>query len=92
MTQITQQPLPYHFGNPPRAVRKARLDNIALVPLSLLPFKAQYQEIANRLPKDGILVCLPHSQGKMKDMLQKVIIHMRSKGQQVTVLPYMQFQ
>jgi hypothetical protein len=35
------------------------LDNLALVPASLLPFKAQYQHLANTLPKGDILIILP---------------------------------
>jgi hypothetical protein len=42
--------LPYHLSRPPKAVRKARLDNVALVPASLLPRKGKYQRIANNLP------------------------------------------
>ena len=35
-------------SSPPPALRKARLDNFALLPASLLPFKAEYQAIANQ--------------------------------------------
>jgi len=37
-------------GEPPEALQKARLDNIALVPASLLPLKSTYKRIANNLP------------------------------------------
>src|SRR5205823_3714796 len=39
-------PLP-KLTSPPKALRRAKLDNLTLVPGHLLPFKAQYQRIAN---------------------------------------------
>ncbi len=33
----------YRVTRPPRRLRKARLDNLVLVPASLLPFKEQWQ-------------------------------------------------
>src|SRR5260370_26846236 len=42
--------LPYHFSKPPARLRKARLDNIALVPASLLPLKETYLSVANSYP------------------------------------------
>ena len=48
---MKQMTLPYqiHIGKPPRAIRKAKLDNIALVPASLLFQKGKYQIFANNL-------------------------------------------
>jgi hypothetical protein len=46
----------YRLTNPPKALRKARLDNIAIVPASLLPFKTTWQKAANTLPKRGVLL------------------------------------
>ena len=36
----------YRLTNPHKALRRAILDNIILVPASALPFKAHYQKIA----------------------------------------------
>jgi len=44
---------------PPRALREARLDNVALVPGNLLPYKDQWQAIANELPEGSVLICMP---------------------------------
>jgi hypothetical protein len=51
----------YCLSRLPKAVRQSnvQLDNVALVPGNLLPFKSEYQEIANGLPKGGILIVLP---------------------------------
>jgi hypothetical protein len=57
---MKQLALPYHLGRPPKAVRKSRLDNVALVPASLLPRKGKYQRIANNLPKGGVQICQTH--------------------------------
>jgi hypothetical protein len=38
---------------------RARLDNIALVPASLLFHKAKYKAIANQLPRGSVLICAP---------------------------------
>ena len=45
----------------PRALQRpqVRLDNMALVPAHLLPRKADYQAVANRLPPGDILLVLP---------------------------------
>jgi hypothetical protein len=52
---------PYRLSRPPNAIRHkgVKLDNLALVPGNLLPYKAEYQEIANGLPQGGILIVLP---------------------------------
>ncbi len=57
---MKQMTLPYHIGKPPRAIRKVKLDNIALVPASLLYRKGKYQTIANNLPRQGVLLCEAH--------------------------------
>ena len=41
----------YRFTNPPKALLKAKLDNIAIVPASMLPFKKSLQELINALPQ-----------------------------------------
>ena len=47
------------FGKPPRAIRRpgVRLDNLILMPASLLPFKAEWQ-VANNLPRGNVLIVL----------------------------------
>ena len=76
----------YHLQNPPRRLRKARLDNIALVPASLLPFKNNYRAIANHLPTGSVLICTP-TLPKQRKTLEGVASYFRSNGHQVTTLP-----
>src|SRR4051794_8587430 len=41
---------------PPRSLKRAKFDNLALVPASLLPFKATWQQLANELPTGSTLI------------------------------------
>jgi hypothetical protein len=50
--------LPYQITEPPARLKKATLDNIALVPASLLPLKGTYQHVANSYPTGSVL-CVP---------------------------------
>ena len=72
----------------PRALRRpeVRLDNIALVPAHLLPRKAEYQAIANELPKGDILLVLPPADSRERQTMQRVAQLFRAKGRHVTVL------
>ena len=47
------------FTPPPRALKRAKLDNLALVPASSLPYRDEYQAIANSQPPGTTLVVLP---------------------------------
>ena len=72
----------------PRALRRPqiRLDNIALVPAHLLPRKAEYQAIANALPRGDILLVLPPPDSRERETMQRVAQLFRAKGRHVTVL------
>ena len=78
-------PLPNHFSEPPARLKKARLDNIAIVPASLLPFKAAYQQEANRLPMGSVL-CVPGTLRQQK-ILANVTQFFRTHGHNVFTLP-----
>ena len=72
----------------PRALHRpqVRLDNIALVPAHLLPRKAEYQALANDLPRGDILVVLPPSDSRKRPTMERVAQLFRAKGRHVTVL------
>ncbi|MFL5697903.1 MAG: hypothetical protein ACJ797_12490 [Ktedonobacteraceae bacterium] len=82
-----RQTRPYRFGNPPRALRKAKLDNIALVPASLLSQKVKYQTIANNLPGEGVLICEADKKERMGRILDSVAAFFRQNGHFVRMLP-----
>jgi hypothetical protein len=85
---MKQMTLPYHFTRPPRAVRRARLDNIALVPASLLLKKGKYQTIANNLPGQGVLLCQIDNTERISHILDSVAAFFRQRGHFVKTLPY----
>src|SRR2546426_8354555 len=79
------KPLPYAFSEPPQALKKARLDNIALVPASLLFQKDTYTGLANTLPTGSVL-CIPQTQ-RQKTILSHVASYFKDRGHNVLTLP-----
>jgi hypothetical protein len=74
------------FHQPPRSLRRAKLDNLALVPASLLPFRAEYQAIANQQPAGTTLVVLPVPECRQRSTLECVANGLRAKGRRVTTI------
>ena len=77
--------LPYHFSEPPARLKKARLDNIALVPASLLPLKGTYQPLANTLPTGSVL-CVPGTQ-KQRTIMATITQFFKDHGHTVITMP-----
>ena len=77
------------WSRPPRALRRPGvvLDNIALVPASLLPHKARYQALANRLPHGDVLIVLPDRDSPERAVLQSAAARFEAKGHRVTLVP-----
>ena len=78
----------WYRSHPPQALRRpgVKLDNIALVPASLLPKKAAYQAFANQLSPGELLVVLPPQATKEQKTLKHVAQLWREKGRHVTVV------
>ncbi len=74
------------FKRPPTPLFKAHMDNIAIVPASLLPFKNTWQQMANNLPKGSILICHSPTNTKQKKVLEDVESLFKQKGREVTNL------
>jgi hypothetical protein len=72
----------------PRAVRRpqVRLDNLTLVPASLLQRKADYEALANELPRGEVLLVLPPADSPERTTMQRLAQLFRAKGRPVTVL------
>ena len=77
--------LPYPLSEPPVRLKKARLDNIALVPASLLKNKEIYQLIANSLPTGSVLA-VPGTLSQQK-IISKVTSFFRDHGRSVITMP-----
>jgi hypothetical protein len=73
------------IGEPPEALQTARLDNIALVPASLLPLKSTYKTIANNLPRGSVL-CVPATH-RQRTIIASVTQYFRDHGHTVITMP-----
>ena len=69
--------------NPPRALLKARLDNIALVPASMLPWTQTLKERVNTLPKGGVFLCYAKENSRQRKILERVEETFRKHGHAV---------
>ena len=78
-------PLPSPFTEPPEALKKARLDNIALVPASLLALRNIYQPLANTFPLGSVL-CVPGTPRQQK-IMDKVTSFLKDHGHTVITVP-----
>jgi hypothetical protein len=59
---------------------------VALVPASLLPFKREWQAVANGLPTGSVLLC-PATNPRQRKIIEHVSTHLKSKGHRVRTLP-----
>ena len=77
----------YRLTNPPETLLKARLDNIAIVPASLLGVKALWQTAANTLPLGGVLLCHSSKNTRQRKLLERIGETFRQQGHAVMNLP-----
>jgi hypothetical protein len=77
----------YRLTNPPKALLKARLDNIAIVPASMLGLKALWQTAANTLPQGGVLLCHSQQNTRQRKLLERVEESLKQHGHAVMNLP-----
>ena len=82
----------YRFIKPPRTLRRGqvKLDNLALVPGNLLPYKRQYQEIANGLSKGDILIVLP-AEVQKRGTFEKTAAQLKNKGRRIATISAARF-
>src|SRR5205085_9065745 len=67
----------YRLTNPPKAILNARLDNIAIVPASMLPLPQTLKEKVNTLPKGGVLLCYAEEDNRQRKLLARVQVTIR---------------
>ena len=73
----------YRLTNPPKALLKARLDNIAIVPASMLPLAETLKEKVNTLPKGGVFLCYAQENSRQRKILERVEETFREHGHAV---------
>jgi hypothetical protein len=69
--------------NPPKALLKARMDNIAIVPASMLPLTETLKEKVNTLPKGGVFLCYAQDNSRQRKILERVGETFREHGHAV---------
>ena len=70
----------YRLTNPPKALLNAQLDNIALVPASMLPLTETLKEKVNTLPKGGVFLCYAQENSRQKKILERIEETFREQG------------
>jgi hypothetical protein len=70
----------YRFTKPPKALLKARLDNIAILPASMLPFTRTIQEMLTKLPKGAVFLCHAEENARQRKVLERVEETFRQQG------------
>jgi hypothetical protein len=73
----------YRLTNPPKSLLKARLDNIAIVPASMLPLTETLKEQVNTLPKGGVFLCYARENSRQRKILAWVGETFREQGHTV---------
>ena len=87
MRQRYHRPYRYKLTRPPRALLRARLDNIAIVPASMLENKESLKEQVHKLPRGEVFLCHTKENTKQRKVLERVQEVFRQLGYAVTLLP-----
>jgi hypothetical protein len=86
MSKRYVRPFRYKLVRPPRAIQGARLENIAIVPASMLAGKERLSEKVKRLPRRQVLLCHSKDNAKQKRILERVKEVFQRLGYAVTLL------
>jgi len=73
----------YRFTKPPKALLKAKLDNIAIGPASMLPFQKTLQRLINTLPQGAVFLCHAEENTRQRKLLERVEETFRQQGHAV---------
>jgi hypothetical protein len=87
MRQRYFRPFRYKLTRPPRAIRRATLDNIAIVPASMLTGKESLKEKVRALPRRQVFLCHTRENTKQQRILERVKEIFQRLGYAVTLLP-----
>ncbi len=76
----------HHVVEPPPRLKRTHLENFALVPGSLLPYKEEWQTIANTLPIGTVLVVLPARNHPQRQLYERVTSLLQATGYTVRII------
>jgi hypothetical protein len=80
MSYTIKKPYRYGLTNPPKALLQARLDNIAIVPASMLPFTKILKVKVNTLPQGAVFLCYAEENTRQRKLLERVEETFREQG------------
>jgi len=83
MRQMYKRPDQYRLTHPPKALLKAKLDNIVIVPASMLPFTKTIQDVLTNLPKGAVFLCHTEENTRQRKLLERVEKTFREQGHTV---------
>ena len=83
MSYTYKKPYRYRLTHPPKALLKARLDNIAIVPASMLPLTKLLKEKVNTLPPGAVFLCYAVENTRQRKVLERVEETFREQGHAV---------
>jgi hypothetical protein len=63
-----------------KVLLKARRDNIAIVPASMLPLTQAIQEVLDHLPKGAVFLCHAEKNTRQRTLLERVEEAFREQG------------
>jgi hypothetical protein len=78
-----KKPFRYRLTTPPKALLKARMDHIAIVPASMLPLTETLKERINTLPSGAVLLCYAEENTRQRKILARVEETLREHGHTV---------
>jgi len=81
-----KKPFRYRFTNPPKALLKSRMDNIAIVPASMLPLTKVLKEKVNTLPQGAVFLCYAEKNTRQRKLIERVGKTFREQGHVVRSL------
>src|SRR2546425_10686891 len=80
MSYAYKKPYKYKLTNPPKALLQAKLDNIAIVPASMLPFTKPLQHVLDNLPQGAVFLCHAEENTRQRKLLELVEETFRQQG------------
>jgi hypothetical protein len=83
MSYRYKKPYRYKLTSPSKALLKAKLDNIVIVPASMLPLPQTLKEKVNTLPKGGVFLCYAKENSRQRKLLERVEETFREHGHAV---------
>jgi hypothetical protein len=86
MRNTYKKPYRFTLTHPPKALLKTRLDNIAIVPASMLTSLEILKDKVNTLPKGAVFLCYAEENKRQRKILERVGETFREHGHVVRSL------